>query len=77
MGFVPYTARHGGASHDAATGFRSQEGIKRRGRWLVDGSVRRYEKHALLNKQLARLSKQQLRAFEQKVNDLPRAFRGD
>ena len=40
----PHSARHTGASHDLASGYRSQDQVKRRGRWLADKSVIRYAK---------------------------------
>ena len=39
-----YRLRHGGASADFAMGHRDLLGIKRRGRWRNDDSLRRYEK---------------------------------
>ena len=42
----PYQMAHGGASTDALHGTRSLVDIKTRGRWALDSSVRRYEKHA-------------------------------
>ena len=39
-----YMLRHGGASHDAWAQTRSIEMIKKRGRWMSDRSLRRYEK---------------------------------
>ena len=39
-----YQLRHGGASHDALSRHRDLLSIKKRGRWMCDASVRRYEK---------------------------------
>ncbi|CAK0863277.1 unnamed protein product, partial [Prorocentrum cordatum] len=39
-----YQLRHGGASHEALTQFRSSEDLMRRGRWHSQRSVKRYEK---------------------------------
>ena len=39
-----YQLRHGGASHDALCHHRDLLSIKKRGRWMCDASVRRYEK---------------------------------
>ena len=50
---VLYQLRHGGASHEALTGFRPISGIKHRGRWLSDTSVRRYEKGGRVNQVLS------------------------
>lgn len=38
----PHSVRHTGAARDLATGYRTQEQVKRRGRWLADKSVARY-----------------------------------
>ena len=50
-----YQLRHGGASMDAASGARSLEEVRRRGRWQSWHSVRRYEKGARVNEVLHRL----------------------
>ena len=52
-----FSLRHGGASHDRATGSRSLLEVQQRGRWKSLDSVRRYEKHALINKVLHLLRK--------------------
>jgi hypothetical protein len=52
---VLYQLRHGGASHEMLTGFRSLEALKRRGRWASDASVRRYEKGGRIGQVLSRL----------------------
>ncbi|CAK0852610.1 unnamed protein product, partial [Prorocentrum cordatum] len=41
---TPYILRHSGPSHDWLTKTRTLEAIKRRGRWVSDLSMRRYEK---------------------------------
>ena len=38
-----YQRRHGGASHDSATRSRTTAEVKKRGRWLDDRSLVRYE----------------------------------
>ena len=57
LGLVPYQCRHGGVSHDLQEGFRSLTAAKLRGRWLCESSLRRYEKHGLLGKQMHKLSR--------------------
>jgi hypothetical protein len=52
---VPNQLRHGGVSHDMQEKFRTLSEAKMRGRWACDSSLRRYEKHGLLNKQLQNL----------------------
>ncbi len=39
---VAYQLRHTGATADRATKARDQAGVKRRGRWLSDSSLRTY-----------------------------------
>ena len=43
-----YRLRHGGASHDRATGARPLDAVKKRGRWAAGASVKRYEKSVRL-----------------------------
>ena len=45
---VPYQVRHSGPSADFASGDRGLVEIKKRGQWLSDKSVRRYEKSGRL-----------------------------
>ena len=51
----PYSVRHGGASHDALHQRRPLMEIKARGRWAADESVRRYNKHSRVLKEVSRL----------------------
>lgn len=53
---VIYQLRHGGPSHDHLHRARDLSGIKARGQWRTDGSVRRYEAHTRLQHVEARLS---------------------
>jgi len=70
--------RHGGASHDKAMAIRSLAEIQARGNWKQPASVRRYEKHARLGRQLQYLSatvQASLRKRESQLDDcLRRAF---
>ena len=50
-----YQLRHGGASHDYASGLRSLEDVRRRGRWRSWDSVRRYEKGSRIGQVLLKL----------------------
>ena len=43
---VLYQLRHGGASHDLLHQTRSYEGVRARGRWRSDSSVRRHAKRS-------------------------------
>ena len=53
MGITLHCLRHGGPSHDRATGARSLEEVQSRGCWRQSASVQRYEKHARLSRQVA------------------------
>ena len=50
---TPYQMRHAGPSWDALHGNRTDDQIKRRGRWKTDKSVRRYQKAGRLVKAFA------------------------
>jgi integrase len=52
---VLYQLRHTGPSMDIATGRRSIEGVRARGRWRSDRSCLRYTKEGRVNEQLQRL----------------------
>jgi len=52
---VLYQLRHGGASHELLSGARDVPGIKKRGRWVTDTSLRRYEKGGRVAQQMAKL----------------------
>ena len=51
-----YRLRHGGASHDVASKVRSLLEVKKRGRWISDNSLRRYQKSVVLLTEEARLT---------------------
>ena len=51
----PYALRHGGASTDVLLKRRDLQEVKSRGRWRTDSSVRRYNKHARILREVARL----------------------
>ena len=50
-----YSLRHGGASHDIMSARRCLLEVKKRGRWRTDIQLRRYEKHAVLQKGLGKI----------------------
>ena len=54
-GFVLYSCRHGAPSEDMARNARSLAEIQRRGRWVADSSVRRYEQRGRLHLVLSRI----------------------
>ncbi|CAK0812161.1 unnamed protein product [Prorocentrum cordatum] len=51
----PYILRHSGASRDFTEQRRTLVGVKRRGRWRTDASIRRYEKWGRLGSEFAKL----------------------
>jgi hypothetical protein len=55
-GFVLYSCRHGGPSEDRANRMRSLLEIQKRGRWMSEKSVRRYEQEGRLHVVLSYLS---------------------
>ena len=69
----PYCLRHGGASHDRGTAFRSLAEVAKRGRWRSAASVRRYEKHGRLAAQLWKLSAGTLVRVQRLAAELPAA----
>ena len=62
---VLYQLRHGGASHEALTGFRDGVSLLRRGRWASERSVKRYAKGGRVNQVLSLLTADQLLLAEQ------------
>jgi integrase len=56
---TPHSLRHGGPSHDVYFNIRNLDQVQRRGFWKALSSVRRYEKHACLQRQLNKLTQQQ------------------
>jgi hypothetical protein len=71
---VLYQLRHSGASNDFYHQRRGLVDIKRRGRWLTDKSVRRYEKAARLTEQLHSLPPSLRKAAETSVSKIPRVL---
>ena len=72
LSLVPHSARHGGPSTDAALQLRDATSIQRRGRWESERSVRRYEKHGKLTRQVALMSSEQLADAKSLERSLPR-----
>jgi integrase len=65
---TPHCARHGAASTDFALGLRDLSAVQRKGRWLAEASVRRYEKAGRLNKQVCLMSREQLSSSKRACN---------
>ena len=79
FGPVLYMGRHSGASNDALNGVPIAD-VKRRGRWRTDSSLRRYEKRALVQLVLQKMSPAERanchRAAAQLEDELARACIG-
>ena len=79
LALTPHSWRHGGASVDALAGVDITT-IQRRGRWQCISSVRRYEKHGKLLRQIHKLAPHHLQwassAESWLKTALPRALRG-
>ena len=71
LGASLYSNRHGGASEDVLTQARSLAGVKARGRWRTDSSLRRYGKEAKLLQELRKLDRARLARAVQLVDRLP------
>lgn len=67
---VLYQLRHAGPSHDRLHKLRSALAVKLRGRWQADSSVRRYEQHARIQKEMEKLPKKVRDAALKAVNTL-------
>ena len=67
---TPHTVRHGGASHDRFCSARSLQEVQQRGGWKSHDSVVRYDKHALITKQMAKLDPLVLRFVNLKARVL-------
>ena len=65
LNMTPHCLRHGGPSTDRLLNARSLQDVQRRGRWLAMDSVRRYEKHGRLLRQLNRMNWSQLSAGDE------------
>ena len=59
---VLYQLRHGGGSHELATGRRELTALAKRGRWASIASLRRYEKGGRLTELVSRLTPAQAAA---------------
>ena len=69
-----YSLRHGGASHDRATGARDLLEIQGRGQWRAASSLRRYEKSGRLSIELEKLAPAVLRRLQILEAEGPTSF---
>ncbi|CAK0861936.1 unnamed protein product [Prorocentrum cordatum] len=72
---TPHCARHGGPSTDAALKLRPLEAIQKRGLWRSASSVRRYEKHGTLMRQISKMTSSQLRSVPAALRRLQNVFK--
>jgi hypothetical protein len=75
-GLHPYQLRHGGASQDLSSGLRDHNGVKSRGRWRTDQSVRRYAKIGRVQQLLTKLSHNTLQYCQWSGANMEKVFRG-
>lgn len=66
-GLHVYQLRHGGASDDLCAKLRDHNGVKDRGRWQTDTSVKRYAKAGKIQKLLSRMPKWSIQYCKQSV----------
>ena len=69
-----HSLRHGGASHDRWVGARSLLDVQSRGAWKQMSSVKRYDKHARLTRQLNVLEPAVRARLEMEVKTFERSF---
>ena len=72
---TPHVLRHSGASNDRFHGLRDLEQIRRRGFWKSMVSVEVYEKHALIQQSLQRLTISQQAACRQSEAAMAKTIR--
>eukprot|EP00438_Fugacium_kawagutii_P034413 Skav227976 [mRNA] locus=C8995002:29:1300:+ [translate_table: standard] len=73
----PYQLRHGGATEDLTSKKRDFAGVKSRGRWKTDQSVRRYAKIGRVQQLLAKLPDSSKRFCHWSSNSLHKVFQGN
>ena len=72
----PYQLRHGGAAEDLNSGVRDHSGVKARGRWQTDGSVRCYTKVGKVQQLMNLLSPKGMAYCQWSLRNLEKAFKG-
>lgn len=75
-GLHPYQLRHGGAADDLCSKQRDYPGVKQRGRWATDQSVRRYTKVGKVQQLLNRLPNGALEYCQWCHRNLEKVLRG-
>ena len=74
LGATLHGLRHGGASHDRLTHSRTLPEVQSRGNWRDPNTVRRYDKHARVGRQLQLLSPKCLALAERRAQELETNF---
>ena len=72
----PYQLRHGGAAEDLNSRSRDHQGVKFRGRWNTDVSVRRYTKVGKVQQLMNLLSPKSMAYCHWSVRNLEKVFQG-
>lgn len=75
-GLHPYQMRHGGATEDLTSKIRDFQGVKTRGRWRTDQSVRRYAKVGRVQQLLSKVSARNLQYCQWADRMLEKVFKG-
>lgn len=75
-GLHPYQMRHGGATEDLTSKTRDFQGVKTRGRWRADQSVRRYAKVGRVQQLLSKVSARNLQFCQWADRMLEKVFKG-
>lgn len=75
-GLHPYQLRHGGAADDLNSKERDHQGVKARGRWQTDQSVRRYTKVGKIQQILNQLSRPNMEFCHWSHRNLEKVFHG-
>lgn len=72
----PYQTRYGGASEDLNSGDRCHQGVKRRGRWHTDQSVRRYAKVGKVQRLMGTLSPEHMEFCQWSLKNMEKVLKG-
>ncbi len=75
-GLHPYQLRHGGATEDLTAQHRDFAGVKARGRWRTDQSVRRYAKIGRVQQLLQKISPRDIKFCQWAEKNVMKVWQG-
>lgn len=75
-GLHPYQLRHGGATEDLTAKHRDFAGVKSRGRWRTDQSVRRYAKIGRVQQLLQKISPRDIKFCQWAEKNVKKVWQG-